>query len=191
VQGGWKPSVGGALLHALALTRFFRRRGLYLRIEQLCEGPATEVDWLGGACLLIRRSAWAEVGGLSERWFMYSEDIDLGRRLQENGWGLAVLNDEWVDHVHGESVRQSPQRRRLSRMWIDNLIDYYSTHAARRPWHRGVFRSCLALGFALRWLYAVLSGRRADAGKYGQWFVAAVFPAPAPRVGTKAETTAG
>jgi N-acetylglucosaminyl-diphospho-decaprenol L-rhamnosyltransferase len=187
VQGGWAPSVGGAFLHALALSRFFRRGGLYLRVEQLGDGPATEVDWLGGACLMVRRSAWEEVGGLSEHWFMYSEDIDLSRRLREHGWHVAVLNDEWVDHVHGESVRQSPDRRRLSRMWVDNLIDYYGSRVGRRSWSLCAFRACLALGFALRWLHAVLRGRRAEARKYGHWFTAALTPAPRPGEGADAE----
>ena len=177
VQGGWAPSVGGAFLHALALTRFFRRRGLYLRVEQLGDGPATEVDWLGGACLMIRRSAWEDVGGLSEQWFMYSEDIDLGRRLRERGWHVAVLNDEWIDHVHGESVRRSPDRQRLSRMWVDNLIDYYASRTGRRTWSLVAFRACLALGFGLRWLHAVARGRRKAAGRYGHWFRAAIAPA--------------
>lgn len=45
-------------------------------------------DWLSGSCMLMRRSALAEVGGLDEGFFLYSEETDLFRRLRHRGWGV-------------------------------------------------------------------------------------------------------
>lgn len=45
-------------------------------------------DWLSGSCILMRRSALAEVGGLDEGFFLYSEETDLFRRLRHRGWGV-------------------------------------------------------------------------------------------------------
>ena len=42
-------------------------------------------DWVSGACILVRRDALVELGGLDEGFFMYCEDIDLCRRLQVVG----------------------------------------------------------------------------------------------------------
>ena len=43
-------------------------------------------DWLSGSCILMRRSALDDVGGLDEGFFLYSEETDLFRRLRGRGW---------------------------------------------------------------------------------------------------------
>jgi len=43
-------------------------------------------DWLSGSCVLMRRTALDEVGGLDEGFFLYSEETDLFRRLRDHGW---------------------------------------------------------------------------------------------------------
>ena len=43
-------------------------------------------DWLSGSCVLIRRAALDEVGGMDEGFFLYSEETDLFRRMRRRGW---------------------------------------------------------------------------------------------------------
>jgi len=60
---------------------------------------AREVDWLQGACLMIRREAIEAVGGMDERFFLYFEDVDLARRLPEAGYKVSYVPDaEFVHH---------------------------------------------------------------------------------------------
>jgi N-acetylglucosaminyl-diphospho-decaprenol L-rhamnosyltransferase len=61
-------------------------------------------EWLSGACLLVRRSALAEIGGLDERFFLYCEDIDLCRRLREAGHELRFEPAATVRHRGGASA---------------------------------------------------------------------------------------
>jgi GT2 family glycosyltransferase len=56
------------------------------------------VDWVVGAFLIARAEALAEVGGLDERFFLYSEEIDWCYRFREAGWEVAHLPVMTVTH---------------------------------------------------------------------------------------------
>ena len=45
-----------------------------------------DVGWLSGACLLVRRRTFEEIGGFDEDFFMYFEDVDLGHRFGKQGY---------------------------------------------------------------------------------------------------------
>ena len=61
-------------------------------------------DWVSGACILVRRDALVELGGLDEGFFMYCEDIDLCRRLQTSGYELVFEPAASVVHLGGASA---------------------------------------------------------------------------------------
>ena len=70
-----------------------------------------DVTFLPLACVLVRRAAWHDLGGLDERYTFYFEDHDLCWRLRAAGWGLAVRWDARAVHVGGgSSHRREPQR---------------------------------------------------------------------------------
>lgn len=64
------------------------------------------VDWIDGACLMLRRAALAEVGWFDERFFMYSEDEDLCYRLKESGWTICYTAAGTAMHRGAASSRQ-------------------------------------------------------------------------------------
>ena len=72
--------------------------------------PAADVDWVGGACLLVRRSAFDTVGGFDEQYFMYVEDVDLCWRLGRAGWRIGYEPAGRVVHALGGSSRLEPYR---------------------------------------------------------------------------------
>lgn len=64
------------------------------------------VDWLPGACLLLRRQAIEAIGPLDEGFWMYSEDTDLCYRIHRAGWKVYYLPDVEIIHLGGASSRQ-------------------------------------------------------------------------------------
>lgn len=69
-----------------------------------------EVDWISGSCMMFRRSAFDEVGGFDESFFMYAEDVDLCRRLRDAGWSTLYVPAARVVHVQGVSTSRHPYR---------------------------------------------------------------------------------
>ncbi|MGV0791660.1 glycosyltransferase family 2 protein [Mycolicibacterium sp. XJ1819] len=68
------------------------------------------VGWLSGSCLLLRRSAFDEVAGFDERYFMYMEDVDLGDRLARAGWQNIYVPSAEVLHDKGHATGRDPAR---------------------------------------------------------------------------------
>jgi N-acetylglucosaminyl-diphospho-decaprenol L-rhamnosyltransferase len=76
------------------------------------DGVRATIDrqWVSGAVMLVRRSAFEEVAGFDERFFLYYEDEDLCRRLRARGWRVAVAPEVRVKHaVMGMQADESSQ----------------------------------------------------------------------------------
>jgi hypothetical protein len=69
------------------------------------------VDYVEGACLLIRLEAYAAVGGLDEGYFMYAEEVDLCLNLRRRGWEVWYQPAARVIHLGGASSHtRRPER---------------------------------------------------------------------------------
>jgi hypothetical protein len=60
-----------------------------------------EVEWVMGACMLLRRAAYEEVGPFDERYFLFSEEVDWMRRAADRGWTVVFTPDARCVHVGG------------------------------------------------------------------------------------------
>ena len=76
--------------------------------RDLPDGAVSQVDWVMGAALLMRREAYAQVGGLDEGFFMYSEEVDWCRRLKAAGWQVVYFPPARIIHHAGRSSEQVP-----------------------------------------------------------------------------------
>jgi len=65
------------------------------------------VDWVSGACMLVRREAVKEVGLMDRHFFMYWEDADWCRRMRQNGWGVFYYPQAGLIHYAGVSSEQN------------------------------------------------------------------------------------
>jgi GT2 family glycosyltransferase len=66
-----------------------------------------EVDWVSGACMVVRKKAVDDIGLLDERFFMYWEDADWCRRMWESGWKVVYFPEACVLHHVGGSSRSA------------------------------------------------------------------------------------
>lgn len=65
--------------------------------------------WLSGAALLIRPEAFAQIGGFSDDYFMFFEDVDLARRLSVAGWQSVYVPSARITHEQGVSWKERPE----------------------------------------------------------------------------------
>ncbi len=147
---------GHALLGRVWPSNPFTRR--YRRVLDP-SGPGMDAGWLSGSCLVVRRDAFEKVGGFDEGFFMFMEDVDLGRRL-----GLAGYRRRWVPaaavtHVGGHSWRGDP----------GPMIRAHHASAARYVglafpgWWRAPLRVVMRLGLRARGTAEVAAASRARA----------------------------
>jgi len=87
---------------------------------------AQDVDWVIGACLLIRREAWEQAGPLDESFFMYSEELDWCRRLKQAGWRVVYIPDAKVVHHEGQSSIQVAPARHI--YFQSSKVLYFRKH---------------------------------------------------------------
>ena len=97
------PTLATAFLESTMLQQWFPRNRVLQRyyVQDKSDNEEQDIDWLVGACLLIRREAWEKVGPLDENMFMYSEELDWCRRAKADGWRVVYV--PWATVVHHEA----------------------------------------------------------------------------------------
>lgn len=114
---------------AFFLHRVFPRAGW---ADELVHDPSAyerpgAPDWVSGACVLLRRTALKRLRGLDERFFMYREDMDLCRRLRDEGWEIRYEPAAVVRHEGGASA----PRASLFPVLAESRIRYARKHRGR------------------------------------------------------------
>jgi GT2 family glycosyltransferase len=121
-----------------------------------------EVDWVSFAAMLIRRSAFEQVGAFDEAFWLYGEELDLCTRLRDAGWKVLATPALEVLHEGGVSTGRS---RRTHLMHSQGIYRYYRKHRATR-WRRATLPVAWAALRARAELVAlrnrVVAGRERD-----------------------------
>lgn len=82
--------------------------------QNLPDEETADVDWVMGACLLVRQEAAAQIGGMDEAYFMYSEELDWCRRIKDAGWRIVYHPAAKVVHHVGKSSEQAVTARHIN-----------------------------------------------------------------------------
>lgn len=124
-SGGFLDTVGYPFARGRLFSTLEKDEGQY--------DDARDVCWATGACLLIRRSAFEDVGGLDERFEMHMEEIDLCWRLWRAGWRIRVEPKSTVYHLGGGSLSQGNPRKTYLNFRNSLLMLYKNTPASEWP----------------------------------------------------------
>jgi GT2 family glycosyltransferase/glycosyltransferase involved in cell wall biosynthesis len=133
------------LIEATGLHRILRRTPFYEDLGIWDHRSERAVDFLSGACLLLRQGPLEEAGGFDERFYVYGEETDLQRRLHTRGWSVFLAPTASVTHIGGASAT-TPKNR---------LSQFYGAQLSFLRKHRGVgavaaARFALLVGSLLR-----------------------------------------
>jgi GT2 family glycosyltransferase len=122
----------------------------YRRLRPVGGAQRARVDWVGGAALAVRRSAWAEVGPFDESYGFYGQDVDFCLRLREAGWGVRVVPGWIVTHLGGATIgarEGAAGGRHPGLLWTDLIRCGEKRHGQR--WARSAAR-LMRFGASLR-----------------------------------------
>jgi N-acetylglucosaminyl-diphospho-decaprenol L-rhamnosyltransferase len=147
------PSVWLSLGEALAAARWTPLRRW--REEEATTARyrrESSADWLVGAFLIARAEALAQVGGLDERFFLYSEETDWCFRFHQRGWKVAHLPTMSVTHHTGHAPGAD----------LSAQLSYAKILFARKHYGRArasAIKAALALRHGLRATFATVAGK--------------------------------
>lgn len=106
-----------------------------------------EVDWISGACMVIRREALLDVGLLDERFYMYWEDVDWCKRMWLKGWKIIYYPKIRMIHYVGGSSNKRP---------IKSMYEFHKScylyFVKYKAWPSIVLKPALFLGLSSRLL---------------------------------------
>lgn len=111
-----------------------------------------DVDWLVGAAICINRLAIEDVmgpddpGPFDEGYFMYSEELDLCKRIKDAGWRNVYIPDALVIHYEGRSSEQAIARRHIH--FNTSKVRYYKKYFG--PFGAELLRQYLLLEFKVQ-----------------------------------------
>lgn len=99
------PTITAAMFRNTFLGRLIpntRSVGDYLMADW-AHNEVREVDWVSGACMLLRRELVADIGPLDEQFFWGSEDVDYCWRAHKAGWLVLYVPQPQIIHAVGRS----------------------------------------------------------------------------------------
>ncbi|MCR4407463.1 MAG: glycosyltransferase family 2 protein [Anaerolineae bacterium] len=151
------PTLSTALVESTVIQQWWPDNRILRRyyVQDRPDDAISEVDWVTGACILLRRQAVEQVGLLDDNFFMYSEELDWCRRARDAGWKVVYLPTAQVIHHQGKSSEQVLPFRHIR--FQTSKIRYFRKHHGR--WAGTLVRAFLLLNYvyllvieSLKWL---------------------------------------
>ena len=97
-------------------------------------GP-TEVDFIVGACMLVRKAAMDQIGMLDEDYFFLYEEVDWCFRMKKAGWLVYHLPDAEIYHLGGQSMKEINLHARIESWRSRYLFFKKSMNLSHLAWY--------------------------------------------------------
>ena len=109
----------------ILMTRFssFKLWGMTPRLEKMA--MISSVEAISGACLMVKRTIFKNIGLFSVEYFMYSEDIDLCYKIKKAGWNIYYVPDALIVHHGGGSSEQNNISQFANVMMVESRWRYF------------------------------------------------------------------
>lgn len=120
------------------------------------------VDWMGSACLMVRRQALDTVGLLDEEYFIYGDETDLQYRLKKAGWKNYYLPQATTIHYGGRSMNRWGRRKMVYR---GHMLFYQKNYGPLRTLALRILLGSLSLLKLLVWAVAYLLPAKREQAK--------------------------
>jgi GT2 family glycosyltransferase len=127
------PSILGELEGGLRLGLISRLLARWVVAPDVPDVPGP-IDWVAGACMIIRREVFEQVGLMDEGYFMYFEEVDFCRRARRAGWPCWYVPTARVVHLVGQSsgvTDPRAARRRRPSYWFHARRRYFLNNHGR------------------------------------------------------------
>jgi GT2 family glycosyltransferase len=160
------PTISNQVLDLDLLRRWFPSRKLWgMQALFDSEHAPTAVDAISGACFLVRRNVFEDVGQFSEQYFMYSDDLDLSYKIRQAGHPVICMSDCQVIHHGGKS---SSRRSDCFADVLQRQSLYQLFRETRGPFYGGIYRVAMSMVALIRLAIAICILPVAGLGRQGE-----------------------
>jgi N-acetylglucosaminyl-diphospho-decaprenol L-rhamnosyltransferase len=132
-------------------------------VPQEMPDQPTQIDWLPGASMMVRRQVFADIGLMDEDYFLYYEETDFCLQAQRAGWECWYVPESRVMHIAGQSTGvtvRTDRPKRLPTYWFESRRRYFTKNYG---WLYAVITDMVwMLGFML-WRLRRVVQRKPDA----------------------------
>ena len=127
------PSSATLAFEVLGLNRLWPGNPVNRRYRTAAPDRPGRVEQPAAAFLMVRRSAWAALGGFDESFFpIWFEDVDFCKRLHDAGLAIVFFPECTARHEGGHSASKLPWGPRQL-FWYGSLLRYASKHMSAGP----------------------------------------------------------
>lgn len=147
-----EPSFLDVFFYFSGFEKLFPKIKFFTKYHMLYKDFSTvhEIDAVTGACMIMKNNVLKKVGYFDERFFMYSEDMDLCRRFRMSGYKIIYYPDvELIHHKYksGLSSLNSQTKKNISNHFYNSFLLYYDKY------YKNIWYYKIARFFVLTFVY--------------------------------------